>query len=88
MKRLFIGSDHAGLRLKEFVKQHVTKEYKNIEVEDVGTHEKVSCHYPDFAEKIALHIKAEDKGIVVCGSGVGIGIAMVKSGVSCSTCFN
>lgn len=49
MKRLFIGSDHAGLRLKEFVKQHVTKEYKNIEVEDVGTHENLSCHYPDFA---------------------------------------
>ena len=49
MKRLFIGSDHAGLRLKDFIKLHVTKEYKNIEVEDVGTYENVSCHYPDFA---------------------------------------
>jgi ribose 5-phosphate isomerase RpiB len=35
-----------------------------------------------------LLIKNADKGIVVCGSGVGIGIAMVKSGISCSTCFN
>jgi hypothetical protein len=32
MRRLFIGSDHAGLRLKEFVKQHIVKDYKDIEI--------------------------------------------------------
>jgi ribose 5-phosphate isomerase RpiB len=35
-----------------------------------------------------VRIKDVDKGILVCGSGIGIGIAMVKAGVSCSTCFN
>lgn len=54
----------------------------------MGTHENSSCHYPDFAEKIALGIKPEDRAIVVCGSGIGIGIAMIKSGISCATVFN
>lgn len=88
MKRLFLGSDHAGFRLKQFVHEHITNEYKTVLVHDVGTHDNASCHYPDFAEKIALQIKGEDKGIVVCGSGIGIGIAMVKAGVPCATCFN
>jgi ribose 5-phosphate isomerase B len=54
----------------------------------VGTHENSSCHYPDFAEKIGTLIKPEDRAIVVCGSGIGIGIAMVKSGISCATVWN
>lgn len=54
----------------------------------MGTHENASCHYPDFAERISKIIKPDNKAIVVCGSGIGIGIAMVKSGVSCASCFN
>lgn len=54
----------------------------------MGTHENSSCHYPDFAEKIGTLIKPEDRAIVVCGSGIGIGIAMVKSGISCATVWN
>ena len=49
MKKLYIGSDHAGMGLKNHVKDFVIKCFTNIEVIDVGTYEKISCHYPDFA---------------------------------------
>lgn len=49
MKKLFLGSDHAGMGLKNHVKAFVTNNFKNVQIIDVGTHEKVSCHYPDFA---------------------------------------
>ena len=88
MKKLYIGSDHAGMGLKNHVKDFVTKCFTNIEVIDVGTYEKVSTHYPDYAEKIAQNMKSEDRGIVICGSGIGISIAMNKAGVSCATCYN
>jgi ribose 5-phosphate isomerase B len=55
---------------------------------DVGTNDKSSCHYPDFAEKMASIIRPEDRGVLVCGSGIGISIAGVKSNLRCSVAFN
>jgi len=55
---------------------------------DVGTEEKSSCHYPAFAYKMAQLIKAEDRGILFCGSGIGIGIAANKCGLLCSTAYS
>lgn len=49
MKKLYLGSDHAGMGLKNHIKGFIEKKFTNIEIIDVGTHEKVSCHYPDFA---------------------------------------
>lgn len=89
MRKLYIGSDHAGFVLKEFVKHYInSKKLNHIQVEDVGTYEKVSTHYPDYAEKLALSMKEEDRGIVICGSGIGIAMAVNKAGVNCSTCYN
>ena len=89
MRKLYIGSDHAGFVLKEFIKHFVnSKKLKHIQLEDVGTYEKVSTHYPDYAEKLAQSMKPEDRGIVICGSGIGIAMAVNKAGVPCSTCYN
>lgn len=54
MKKLFVASDHAGIQLKKYVKKYVASKYNEIEVVDVGTYEESSCHYPDFAEKLAV----------------------------------
>lgn len=86
IKRVIMGSDHAGITLKNFLKDYL-KELQ-YEVIDVGTDEKVSCHYPLFAEKLANKINSDDRGILVCGSGIGIGIAANKCGLKCSTAFN
>ncbi len=86
MKRVIMGSDHAGITLKNSLRDYLKT--LNYEVIDVGTDEKVSCHYPLFAEKLMEEIRPEDRGILVCGSGIGIGIAANKSGLKCSTAFN
>lgn len=88
MKKLFVGSDHAGIQLKKFVKKYVASKYSHVDVVDVGTYDENSCHYPDFAHKLAVEIGIKDRGIVTCGSGIGIGIAVNKSGINCSTAFN
>lgn len=51
MKRVLLGSDHAGLKLKK----EITTFLKDLgyDIVDVGTHENKSCHYPDFAEDLA-----------------------------------
>lgn len=50
MRKIYIGSDHAGFVLKDFVKNFIaSKKLKHIELEDLGTYEKVSVHYPDYA---------------------------------------
>lgn len=86
MNKIFVGSDHAGLALKTAVKQYLlTLKY---DVVDVGTNDKSSCHYPDFAVKMSKLIKPEDRGILVCGSGIGIGIAANKCGLFCATAYN
>lgn len=86
MKRIIIGSDHAGLGLKTELAAYLKS--KSFDVVDVGTHDKTSCHYPDFAEKLAEVIRPEDKGVLVCGSGIGISIAAVKCRLRCSVAFN
>lgn len=86
MSKIFVGSDHAGITLKNAVRDYLIS--LKYDVVDVGTHEKVSCHYPDFALKMSKLIKPEDRGILVCGSGIGIGIAANKCGLRCATAYN
>lgn len=73
-----MGSDHAGFELKEAVKSQL--EAEGHEVEDVGTHSSESTDYPPFAAKAAeLVARGEaDKGVLVCGSGVGVSIVANK----------
>lgn len=88
MKNLVIGSDHAGFELKEYLKSQLSAEYNII---DVGTNSTDSVDYPDFGKKLAEEISSEnaDKGILVCGSGVGISIAANRNpSVRAALCHN
>jgi ribose 5-phosphate isomerase B len=76
--RVAIGSDHAGFDLKE--RLHVMLERQGHQVVDEGTHSAESCDYPDFAAPVARDVAAgrADRGILVCGTGVGMSIAANK----------
>ena len=73
--RVAISSDHAGFELKEAVKAFLVGE--NGEVLDVGTYGKDPVDYPDCAEAlgVALRDRRAERGIIVCGSGVGASMA-------------
>ena len=76
--RIAIGADHAGVALKEQVKQVLAA--KGIPFEDVGTLSTESVDYPDFAETVARKVASGefDRGILTCGSGIGMAIAANK----------
>lgn len=77
MKKIVVGSDHGGYDYKEIIKNHLQD--KGYEVIDVGAYSKDSIDYPDVAKKAADIITADKiPGILVCGTGIGIGIAANK----------
>lgn len=84
-----LGTDHGGFRLKEAVKKYLESE--NIEYKDFGTFSEESVDYPVFAAKVGHFImdgKAE-KGILCCGTGIGISIAANKiKGIRAAVCTN
>lgn len=86
MKKIVLGSDHAGFELKEKIKKHLGEVYEII---DVGTNSNDSVDYPDFGKAAAEAIasgKAE-LGVVVCGSGIGISIAANRNPkIRCALC--
>lgn len=86
--KITIGSDHGAVALKDEVKM-VLAEYGDIEVKDVGTFGTTSVDYPDIAEKICADVTsgAADRGIALCGTGIGISIACNKiKGIRCALC--
>jgi len=76
--KIAIGSDHAGYKLKEEIKTFLKR--KKIAVRDFGTTSEESCDYPDFAYPAAKAVAAGkfDRGILICGSGVGMTIVANK----------
>ena len=72
--RIAIGSDHAGLDLKQAVHTFLAK--KGEVVTDVGTQTKDSCDYNDFAERVAQEVISgrADLGVLMCSSGIGMSI--------------
>lgn len=70
-----LASDHAGFEYKEKIKTFLDE--MHLKWKDYGTHSSESVDYPDFAHKGAEGITngEADRGIFVCGSGIGIGIA-------------
>jgi RpiB/LacA/LacB family sugar-phosphate isomerase len=73
--RIAIGSDHAGFALKEVIKSFLTAEHRDVL--DVGTNNTDPVDYSDYAEAIgqALRENRVDRGILLCGSGVGASMA-------------
>lgn len=82
--KYFLGCDHAGFEYKELIKSHLLS--KKIEIEDLGVHKPDRCDYPDFASKVSQKVSESNthRGILVCGSGIGISIAANKfKGIRC-----
>ncbi len=77
-KRLVIGADHAGYKLKQDMVEHLKK--KGYDVLDVGTFDETSVDYPDYAVKVGRRVAEGEfsKGVLVCGSGAGVSIAANK----------
>ena len=83
--KLALACDHGGFKLKEMVKKHL--EEKGYEVVDFGTYNEESCDYPDYASKAAFAVakKECEKGIVICGTGIGVSIVANKvHGIRCA----
>ena len=88
-KKICISSDHAGYKLKEYIKTCLIK--KEISLIDLGPFEIKSVDYPDYAKKIAKRItgKRSDVGILICGSGTGMAISANKTkGIRAAVCYN
>ncbi|HEV2340803.1 MAG TPA: ribose 5-phosphate isomerase B [Candidatus Acidoferrales bacterium] len=87
--KLVIGSDHAGFQLKETTRDLL--QAKGYDVLDVGAFNENPSDYPDFAEAVAKAViegRAE-RGIVICGSGVGAGVAANKvPGIRAGQCHD
>lgn len=87
--KITIGSDHGAVNLKEEIKK-VLAELK-VEVNDVGTFGSEAVDYPDIAEKVAHSVVSgeADRGIVLCGTGIGISIAANKiKGIRAALCHD
>lgn len=87
--KIALGSDHGGLDLKENVKKFLVN--KGYEVEDFGTHTTDSCDYPVYGKRVAEAVSFGDcdLGIAICGTGLGISMAVNKvPGIRGALCTN
>jgi ribose 5-phosphate isomerase B len=87
--KLVIGSDHAGFPLKEEIRAYLSK--AGHEVVDLGAYNTEPSDYPDFAEKVASALLRGDapRGILICGSGVGVCVAANKiPGIRAGICHD
>ena len=87
VRRIAIGADHGGFTLK--AKLVALLRAKGIEVADLGTHSPEHCDYPAIGSKVAAAVAGGkfDRGILLCKSGIGIGIAANKvPGIRAAVC--
>lgn len=88
LKKIAIASDHAGFELKEVLKVFLRDRF---EVLDLGTHSAAPVDYPDYAAVLgdAVMEKKAERGILLCGSGVGASIAANKiKGIKAAICHD
>ena len=89
---LGIGSEHGGFQLKQAIMAHLRK--RGIEYKDFGTYTEASCDYPEYGRAVALAVASGecDRGILICGTGIGISITANKvpgiRAALCSDCFS
>ena len=82
-----LGSDHGGFALKQEIIKYL--EDNNIQYKDYGCYDENSCDYPQYAKAVANAIVSGEceKGILVCGTGIGISIAANKvKGIRAAVC--
>lgn len=85
--KIAVASDHGGYKLKEYLKKYLEK--KGEEVIDLGTDSEESVDYPVYGKACGEAVVSgkADRGIVCCGTGIGISIAANKvKGVRCALC--
>ncbi len=86
--RIGIGNDHVAIEMKQEISRYITEKY-GYEVVNFGTDSPERFHYPVSGEAVANAVVSGevDRGIVICGTGVGISIAANKvNGIRCVTC--
>jgi ribose 5-phosphate isomerase B len=87
--RIALGADHAGVDTKNRIAEHLRA--LGYEVEDIGPDTENSVDYPDYAFAVAERVSRgeADRGILVCGSGIGMSMAANKvDGVRAALCFS
>lgn len=85
--KIAIGADHGGFRLKETIIKHLRG--LNLEFQDFGTFDEQSCDYPEYAKNVASAVASGEfsKGILVCGTGIGVSIVANKiNGIRAALC--
>ena len=86
--KIGIGNDHTAVEYKNLISDYIKDKY-GYEVINYGTDLNESCDYPIYGEKVARAVanKEVDKGIVICGTGVGISLSANKvKGIRCVVC--
>ena len=87
--RIAIGSDHAGFHMKGTLVERLRE--NGHDVVDVGTDSDAAVDYPDYAEAVAVAVRrgGVDRGVIICGSGVGATVAANKvPGVRAAACHD
>lgn len=85
--KVFLASDHAGFELKNELKEAIKG--LGYEVVDLGTNDKNSVDYPDYAHLLASKLEPNCYGVLVCGTGIGISIAANRhKNVRCALCHD
>ena len=86
-----IGSDHGGFELKQEIMAHLKK--RGLEYKDFGTYTPESCDYPVYGKAVAHAVASGEceRGIIICGTGIGISITANKipgiRAALCTDCF-
>ncbi len=86
-----LGSDHGGFELKQEIMAHLEK--RGLEYRDFGTYTKDSCDYPVYGRAVAKAVASGEceRGILICGTGIGISITANKvpgiRAAVCTDCF-
>lgn len=85
--KVFLASDHAGFELKNELKEAIKG--LGYEVVDLGTNDKNSVDYPDYAHLLASKLEPNYYGVLICGTGIGISIAANRhENVRCALCHD
>ncbi len=85
--KIAIASDHAGFPMKEHIREYLSSKY---DVKDFGTYSTDSVDYPDFGAKASEAVASGEfeRGVLVCGSGIGMSIIANKvDGVRAALCY-
>ena len=87
-----IGSDHGGFALKKALMAHLDK--RGLKYKDFGTYSEASCDYPEYGKAVARAVASGEceRGILICGTGIGMSIAANKvpgiRAALCGDCFS